>query len=83
MAGTKTAGTENEGTAQRASDPVARSDAQVETDAAVEPLRRENEQLREMIKIRDAKDAMTGALRVAGARSPAFAFCVRDRRSAV
>jgi len=49
-------------------------------DARIEPLRAENEQLRQMMKIRDAKDEMTDALRAAGARSPGllFAYAVDD-----
>ena len=51
-----------------------------ELDARIVPLRAENAQLREMMKIRDAKDEMTEILRAAGARSPGllFAYAVGD-----
>ena len=38
------------------------------------PLRQENKRLREMIRMRDARDEITGALRTAGARSPGLLF---------
>ena len=51
-----------------------RRDDRIETDARIEPLAQENAQLREMIRIRDARDEITDALRAAGARSPRLLF---------
>ena len=49
-------------------------DDRIEPDARIEPLAQENAQLREMLRIRDARDEITDALRAAGARSPGLLF---------
>lgn len=53
---------------------------QLADDARIEPLTRENATLREMIRIRDARDDVTEVLKTAGARSPGllFAYAVDD-----
>lgn len=46
----------------------------VETDALVAPLREENERLRDLLKLRDAREHLVGELQKAGARSPGLLF---------
>jgi hypothetical protein len=45
-----------------------------------DPLKAENESLKQMLRIRDARDELTGLLELKGARSPAllFAYAVDD-----
>jgi len=43
-------------------------------DALLAPLREENEKLRELLKLRDAREQMVGELQKAGARSPGLLF---------
>ena len=43
-------------------------------DERIEPLERENEQLRQMLRIRDAREVVVDELRRVGARSPGLLF---------
>src|SRR6185369_509205 len=68
------AGEKGEGQGSVVNEARMETDGGAGADARIEPLRAENEQLREMMKIRDAKDEMTDVLRAAGARSPGLLF---------
>src|SRR6266700_1444840 len=47
---------------------------QTGTEEQIGPLRQEHAELRQMIRIRDARDEITEALKTAGARSPGLLF---------
>jgi len=49
-------------------------DERIEPDALIEPLRKENENLRELLRLKDAREQMIGEFQKAGARSPGLLF---------
>jgi len=64
----------DEGGNETAENKTAANDARIEPDALVEPLRKENENLRELLRLRDAREQMVGEFQKAGARSPGLLF---------
>ena len=61
-------------TADKKDESFAANDARIEPDAFVEPLRKENENLRELLRLRDAREQVVGEFQKAGARSPGLLF---------
>ena len=66
--------TNETGGTETADKKTAANDARIEPDALIEPLRKENENLRELLRLRDARDQMVGEFKKAGARSPGLLF---------
>ena len=60
-------------TADKKDESFAANDARIEPDA-IEPLRKENDNLRELLRPRDAREQMVGEFQKAGARSPGLLF---------
>ncbi|MGH9819567.1 MAG: hypothetical protein ACRD43_05305, partial [Pyrinomonadaceae bacterium] len=64
----------DDGGSETAGNTEEKTAARIEPDALIAPLQAENESLRELIRLRDAREQLVGELQKAGARSPGLLF---------